>query len=70
MIFTIIASGYRPRCALDSSDGAEVRVMKIAAVLRIQRLDSLENLWHNDLLWAIGDWIDKRAVQLADDLAA
>ena len=190
MIFTILASGYRPRCALDSCDGAEVRVTRIAAligacdwavhdlsrvesnvdgvprlnmsmelglhlgarvfgtgrqrrkralildsvahrydaalsdisgqdievhannpddvigcirnwlsehrgaaerplpgvtamradyrlfqveivgVLRIQRLDSLENLSHNDLLWTIGDWIDKRAVRRADDLAA
>jgi hypothetical protein len=185
MVFTIIASGYRPRCALDSCDGAEVRVMRIAAligacdwaihdlsrvepnadgvprfnmpmelglhlgarvfgigrqrrkralildsvahrydaalsdisgqdvavhandpddvigcvrnwlsehrgateqplpgvtamradyrvfqaeiaeVLRIQRLDPLENLSHNDLLWALGAWIAKRAEQFA-----
>lgn len=31
MVFTVIASGYHPRCALDSTDGAEVRVAKIAA---------------------------------------
>jgi hypothetical protein len=44
--------------------------VEIVGVLRIQRLDSLENLSHNDLLWTIGDWIDKRAVRRADDLAA
>jgi hypothetical protein len=33
MIFTIIASGYHPRCALDSCDGAEVRVLRIAALI-------------------------------------
>jgi hypothetical protein len=33
MCFTIIASGYHPRCALDSTDGAEVRVSKIAAMI-------------------------------------
>lgn len=33
IIFTVIASGYRPRCALDSTDSAEVRVSKIAAMI-------------------------------------
>lgn len=44
--------------------------VEIAAVLRVRRLDSLENLSHNDLLWAIDDWFDRRSAQLADDLAA
>ncbi|HKU64531.1 MAG TPA: hypothetical protein VJQ06_05685 [Rhizomicrobium sp.] len=34
MIFTTIACGYHPRCALDSTDGAEVRVAKIAKMIR------------------------------------
>ena len=33
MTFAIIASGYYPRCALDRTDGAEVRVSKIAAMI-------------------------------------
>jgi hypothetical protein len=33
MVFTIIASGYYPRCALDATDGAEVRVGKIAVMI-------------------------------------
>lgn len=33
MIFTIIISGYHPRCALDSNDGAEVRISKIARMI-------------------------------------
>jgi hypothetical protein len=33
MVFAIIASGYYPRCALDETDGAEVRVSKIAAMI-------------------------------------
>ncbi len=33
MVFAIIASGYYPRCALDKTDGAEVRVSKIAAMI-------------------------------------
>jgi hypothetical protein len=33
MVFTIIMSGYHPRCALDSTDGAEVRMGKIAKIL-------------------------------------
>jgi hypothetical protein len=33
MVFTIIASGFHPRCALDSNDGAETRVTKIAALI-------------------------------------
>jgi len=32
--FTTIASGFRPRCALDSTDGAEIRVTKIAILIR------------------------------------
>jgi hypothetical protein len=30
MVFTIISSGYYPRCALDATDGPEIRVSKIA----------------------------------------
>lgn len=33
MIFTIVASGYDPRCALDATEGAEVRVSKIARMI-------------------------------------
>lgn len=33
MVFTILASGYHPRCALDATDGADVRVGKIAAMI-------------------------------------
>lgn len=33
MVFTIIASGYHPRCALDATDGAEIRIGKIAAMI-------------------------------------
>lgn len=33
MVFTIIASGYHPRCALDATDGAEIRVGKIATMI-------------------------------------
>ncbi len=33
MVFAIIASGHYPRCALDKTDGAEVRVSKIAAMI-------------------------------------
>lgn len=33
MVFTIVMSGYHPRCALDSTDGAEVRVAKIARMI-------------------------------------
>ncbi len=33
MIFTIVASGYHPRCALDATDGAEVRISKIAKII-------------------------------------
>jgi len=33
IVFTVISSGYYPRCALDSTDGAEVRVSKIAAMI-------------------------------------
>lgn len=33
MVFTIILSGYHPRCALDATDGAEVRMGKIAKML-------------------------------------
>ena len=31
--FTVISSGYHPRCALDSTDGAEIRVSKIAGLI-------------------------------------
>src|SRR5579863_469151 len=34
MVFTIVASGFRPRCALDSTDGAEIRDSKIAGLIR------------------------------------
>jgi hypothetical protein len=33
MIFAIISSGYHPRCAIDATDGAEVRVSKIAQMI-------------------------------------
>jgi hypothetical protein len=33
MAFTIIVSGYHPRSALDATDGAEMRVRKIAAMI-------------------------------------
>ncbi|MDG2522900.1 hypothetical protein P7B02_15295 [Caulobacter segnis] len=33
MVFAVIASGYQPRCALDSTDGAEVRIAKIARMI-------------------------------------
>ena len=33
MVFTIILSGYRPRCALDISDGADIRIGKIADMI-------------------------------------
>ena len=33
MAFTIIACGYTPRCALDTQDGAEVRLSRIAALI-------------------------------------
>ena len=33
MVFVVVATGYHPRCALDATDGAEVRVRKIAAMI-------------------------------------
>jgi hypothetical protein len=33
MVFTLIVSGYHPRCALDATDGAETRVTKIAKMI-------------------------------------
>jgi hypothetical protein len=33
MVFTIISSGYHPRCALDVSDGTDIRVRKIADMI-------------------------------------
>jgi hypothetical protein len=33
MVFTIIACGCTPRCALDTSDGAEVRLSRIAKLI-------------------------------------
>ena len=32
-VFAIISSGYHPRCALDTTDGAEIRVTKIATMI-------------------------------------
>jgi hypothetical protein len=34
MVFTIRACNYVPRCALDKTDGAEVRIAKIATMIR------------------------------------
>ena len=33
MVFTIISSGFHPRCALDATDGADIRVGKIATMI-------------------------------------
>ncbi len=33
IVFTIISSGYYPRCALDATDGADIRVSKIAIMI-------------------------------------
>jgi hypothetical protein len=33
MVFAIISSGHHPRCALDATDGAEIRVSKIGAMI-------------------------------------
>jgi hypothetical protein len=33
IVFTVIASGYSPRSGLDSTDGAEIRIGKIAAMI-------------------------------------
>jgi hypothetical protein len=33
MILAIISSGFYPRCALDATDGAEIRVSKIAQMI-------------------------------------
>jgi hypothetical protein len=33
MVFTVISSGYHPRTALDATDGAEIRVGKIATMI-------------------------------------
>ncbi len=33
MIFSIIVSGHHPRCALDATDGGEIRVSKIALMI-------------------------------------
>lgn len=33
IVFTVISSGYHPRCALDSTDGAEIRIAKIAGLI-------------------------------------
>ena len=33
IVFTVIASGYHPRSALDATDGAEIRLGKIAAMI-------------------------------------
>ena len=33
IVFAIISSGYFPRCALDATDGAEIRISKIAEMI-------------------------------------
>jgi hypothetical protein len=33
MIFAVTSSGYFPSCALDATDGAEIRVRKIAKMI-------------------------------------
>jgi hypothetical protein len=33
MTFAVISSGYNSRCALDATDGAEIRVSKIATMI-------------------------------------
>ena len=33
MVFTLISAGFHPRCALDATDGAEIRIGKIAAMI-------------------------------------
>jgi plasmid stabilization system protein ParE len=33
IVFTILSSGYFPRCALDATDGAEIRISKIAEMI-------------------------------------
>ena len=33
IVFTVISSGYHPRCALDSTDSAEIRISKIAKLI-------------------------------------
>lgn len=33
IVFTVIVSGYYPRCALDATDGAEIRISKIAKMI-------------------------------------
>src|SRR5262249_12438748 len=33
VVFAVISSGYYPRCALDATDGAEIRVRKIARMI-------------------------------------
>lgn len=33
IVFTIISAGYFPRCALDATDGAEIRISKIAEMI-------------------------------------
>lgn len=37
-VFTLYDAGYRPRCALESSDGGDVRVDKIMRILAECRL--------------------------------
>ena len=38
MVFAVHDCGFRPRCALEASDGGHVRVQKIAAIIRECRL--------------------------------
>jgi plasmid stabilization system protein ParE len=33
IVFTILSSGYFPRCALDATDGAQIRISKIAEMI-------------------------------------
>ena len=33
IVFTVISSGYSPRCSLDATDGAEIRISKIAEMI-------------------------------------
>lgn len=33
IVFTVLSAGFHPRCALDSTDGAEVRISKIAVMI-------------------------------------
>jgi hypothetical protein len=43
----------------------ELFQVEIEDILHEKRMDRLELLEHNDLLWAFTDWIAKRAAMLA-----